>query len=70
MIVNKEFAKQIEICIKQSHINVAQKHAELGLESDILSIGSGAACFLGKDSFLSQVVAGDLTLTSRPYLSN
>lgn len=57
MIVNKQFSQDIEGCIKQTHINVYQHYHELGHVSNVLNVGSGVACFLGNESFLSQVIA-------------
>lgn len=57
MNITKKFSQQIESCIMQTHINVAEIHAQLGFDSQILKVGSGTACYLGQESFLSQVIA-------------
>lgn len=57
MIIDKSFSQKIESCIKQSHLNVVNEAKSRGAKVDSLTIGSGAACFLGSQSFLSQVIA-------------
>lgn len=52
MFIDKEVARRMEACIKQSHIEVTQQYNE----GRIVEINGGAACFSGFDSFLSQVV--------------
>ena len=52
MLVTKDLAVQIEACIKQSHIEVTKQY----VAGKVMEIKGGAACFSGKDSFLSQVV--------------
>lgn len=52
MLMNQARAKSIEECILQSHLDVTEVYHE----GKILKVGSGAACFSGVDSFLSQVV--------------
>ncbi|WP_454785901.1 GNAT family N-acetyltransferase [Legionella sp. WA2024007413] len=50
--ITKNLARQMESCIKQTHIEVTKQYSE----GKILELNGGAACFSGTDSYLSQVV--------------
>lgn len=55
-IVDKKFAISIEQCFLKSHKGVVETQKNLGLESNSLLVGSGEAFYLGKASFLTQVM--------------
>lgn len=51
-------SKQIEQCIMNSHLSVAEFYkAKTSVKAGFERVGSGAAVFCGHDSFLSQVIA-------------
>ncbi|KTD03371.1 GNAT family N-acetyltransferase [Fluoribacter gormanii] len=50
--ITKDLARQMESCIKQTHIEVTKQYPQ----GKILELNGGAACFSGADSYLSQVV--------------
>lgn len=57
MLITSNTSTEIEQTIMKTHINCAKHVAARGGGSDVISVGSGSAHFLGRDSFLSQVVA-------------
>lgn len=63
--VTKELARQMESCIKQTHIEVTNNYPQ----GKILEIKGGAACFSGYDSYLSQVVGWGFATEPKQFLS-
>jgi GNAT superfamily N-acetyltransferase len=65
MYITKDLARQMEACIKQSHIEVTKQYTH----GKILEINGGAACFSGFDSFLSQVVGWGFATKPKQFQS-
>ena len=63
MYFTRDMARQMEACIKQSHIEVTKQYAE----GKIIEINGGAACFSGFDSFLSQVVGWGFATKTKQF---
>ncbi|MBA2649066.1 MAG: GNAT family N-acetyltransferase [Legionella sp.] len=65
MFITKAIAQQLESCIKQSHIEVTKRYGH----GQFLELSTGAACFSGVDSYLSQVVGWGFDLKPQQYAS-
>ena len=63
MYLTKDLALEIETCIKQTHMEMANSFP-LG---KILELGGGAACFAGFSSFFSQVIAWGFNLKPKQF---
>lgn len=62
--ITKELARQMEACIKQTHMAVTRRYPE----GKIVEINGGAACFYGYDSYLSQVIGWGFSTQPRQFL--
>ena len=63
MYLNRELALRMESCIRQTHIEIAKLHPQ----GRALDLHGGAACYLGKDSFFSQVVSWGFRTRPRQF---
>lgn len=51
LYINKEMAASIENCVKQTHLAMTELN-----QGSCIEISGGAACFIGVDSYFSQVI--------------
>lgn len=66
MLIIKEIATRMESCFKAIHLAMANQYHG----SETLSIRDGEACFLGEDSYFSQVVGWGFTGSFKQHIED